>query len=409
MLDLDLDLAELLLLAPAEDASSAITITELTAAERFVEGLCRSVGALAGCIVPPGDGEMAEPVGLVGRSGAARDALAALLGTERRLSRRGYSWIRDEDVPDHCGLMVEMPGAREAKAGTGRGIAGGAGHVLLVFARDHLDDEGVIAQVLTLAPGLGMMAGAMHDMAADLAASERGHRALAAVLRQSECGIVVVGADQNVLFANPAARAILDAGDGMELRRNMLRPTRYQDAVRFHAALDTVIAPPRHGEGKGDARAEARAKEGRRERGAMLLLERPGPDRPLIAVIAPAGHDRPDDPGRAAAPVDGDDGQDARAAAIVRLMRPEISVARGLEPICHLHGLSPVETQLVACLTRGLTLGEAASQMRIKPDTARTYLKQVFAKTDTHRQTDLLQLVLRYQRAVSGDAVFDAV
>lgn len=382
MLDLDLDLAELLLLAPAEDSAPAIPIAGMPPLERFVEGLCRTIGAVAGCIVASGEGEAApgelHAIGLVGRNEAARAALQTLANGERTLSRRGYSWIRDADTPDHCGLMVEMPGV------------GRSGHLLLAFARDHLDDEGVIAQVLTLAPGLGMMAGAVQTIVAELDATAQRHRALMAVLRQSECGIVVVGADQNVLFANPAAQAILDAGDGLELRRNMLRPTRYQDAVRFHAALDAVIAPPRH-------------RDMRRDRGAMLLLERPGPDRPLIAVIAPPERD-----GLSAAGTGEGRADHGRAAAIIRLMRPEASVARGLEPICHLHGLSPVETQLVACLTRGLTLGEAATSMRIKPDTARTYLKQVFAKTDTHRQTDLLQLLLRYQRAVSGDVVFEA-
>jgi DNA-binding CsgD family transcriptional regulator len=138
----------------------------------------------------------------------------------------------------------------------------------------------------------------------------------------------------------------------------------------------------------------------------MLLLERPGPNRPLIAVIAPVDHAIVED--RLSGSADDVGTEQDKAAAIIRLMRPEISVTRGMEPICQLHGLSPVETQLVACLAQGLTLSEAATQMRIKPDTARTYLKQVFAKTDTHRQADLLQLLLRYQRAVSGDVAFDA-
>jgi len=396
LLHLELDLAELLLLAPAEDPPPPVTIGELSAAERFVEGLCRTIGALAGCIVPPGTDATADPgrpLGLVARSGPARIALEALLRRPCPLAQRGYGWLRVDDVPDHCGLGVAMPGA------------GQAGHLMLVFARDLLDDESAITRILALAPGLGVMASAMQATLADRAASECRHAALTAVLAQSECGIVVVAADQDVLFANPAARAILDAGDGMELRRNRLRPTRYQDAVRFHAALDTVIAPPRHGEPRG--------REGQRPRGALLLLDRPGPDRPLIAAIAPAGcdvHPAPDRhaEGEGGAAVDGEHSGE-QAAAIVRLLRPESSGARGLEPICQLHGLSPVETQLVACLTRGLTLAEAALQMRIKPDTARTYLKQVFVKTDTHRQTDLLQLVLRYQRAVSGDVRFDAV
>jgi len=240
--------------------------------------------------------------------------------------------------------------------------------------------------VLALAPGLGAMAGAMHEVTVDLALAERRHRALAAALRQSECGTILVRADHSVLYANPAAQTILDEADGMELRRNLLRPERYQDVVRFQAALDAVIAPPIH------------ARSGR-SRSLMMLLERSGAQRPLIAVIAPTGCTSGDD-------LEGFD--QGEAAAIVYLMRPECRAAQGLEAICHLHGLSPVETQLVSHLVSGLPLGETAAQMRIKPDTARTYLKQVFAKTDTHRQSDLLQLMLRYQRAVRGDFHFES-
>lgn len=406
MLDLTLDLAELLLVDPGSDTFAQPRVDRTEPVDRFLEGMCRSVGALAGCLLSPAGATDAppQPHGLVGRNDDALAALRTFLGIDRKTSSRGYRWIRDHQVPDHCGLMIEMPVAR------------GLGHVLLVFARDHLEEEEVVMRVISLAPGFGMMAGAMHEVATGLSAVERHHQALSAVLRQSECGIVVVGSDQSVIFVNPVAQAILDDGDGIELRRRMLRPTRYQEAVKFQAALDAVIVPPAH---LGRARA----------RGLMMMLERPGPQRPLIAVIAPIGDHLPQAYADAlrrdehAIGSHGTTGQDLRcgpdlkvetddhdheAAAIICLMRPECSVTRGLEPICQLHGLSPVETQLVAFLTRGLTLGEAATHMRIKPDTARTYLKQVFAKTDTHRQTDLLQLILRYQRAVIGDALFEA-
>ncbi|MET0293195.1 MAG: hypothetical protein ABW136_12610, partial [Steroidobacteraceae bacterium] len=42
----------------------------------------------------------------------------------------------------------------------------------------------------------------------------------------------------------------------------------------------------------------------------------------------------------------------------------------------------------------GSTLAEAAEELRITPATARGYLKQVFAKTATNRQPDLIRLML---------------
>ena len=376
MLGSDSDLADPILLAPRPPTADRAPEYRDTL-DRFLDGICRTVGALAGCLIPHDDramGAIIRPCGFTARNDEARAALRVLLRVEVELSRRGYGWVRDSGAPDYCGLAVETP------------MQHGAGHLLLLFARDHLEEDEVIVQVLALAPGLGAMAGAMHEVTVDLALAERRHRALAAALRQSECGTILVRADHSVLFANPAAQTILDAADGMELRRNLLRPERYQDVVRFQAALDAVIAPPLH------------AKPGR-SRSLMRLLERSGAQRPLIAVIAPAGCASGDD-------ADGVD--QGEAAAIVYLMRHECRGAQGLEAICHLHGLSPVETQLVSHLVSGLPLGETAAQMRIKPDTARTYLKQVFAKTDTHRQSDLLQLMLRYQRAVRGDFLFES-
>jgi DNA-binding CsgD family transcriptional regulator len=52
-----------------------------------------------------------------------------------------------------------------------------------------------------------------------------------------------------------------------------------------------------------------------------------------------------------------------------------------------------VETRVVAQLTEGCTVQEAASHLKLKVETVRTYLKQVFQKTGTHRQVDLIQLM----------------
>ena len=54
----------------------------------------------------------------------------------------------------------------------------------------------------------------------------------------------------------------------------------------------------------------------------------------------------------------------------------------------------------------GQTLTEAAGEMRVKVETARAYLKQVFGKTGMHRQTDLVAMMARSSRALRGDFEF---
>ena len=84
------------------------------------------------------------------------------------------------------------------------------------------------------------------------------------------------------------------------------------------------------------------------------------------------------------------------AAAVVCVVDPEQVRVPDIEGIRTAFHLTPAEAGLVQCLTAGLSLTEAADQIGIRVDTARKRLKQVFQKTDTHRQADLVRLVLRY-------------
>ena len=67
-----------------------------------------------------------------------------------------------------------------------------------------------------------------------------------------------------------------------------------------------------------------------------------------------------------------------------------------------LWGLTPAEARLTAGLASGLDLKEAAEQLEIQTGTARQYLKRIFAKTDTHRQAELVVLVARSLSPAGG-------
>ena len=46
----------------------------------------------------------------------------------------------------------------------------------------------------------------------------------------------------------------------------------------------------------------------------------------------------------------------------------------------------------------------AAKRLGVQDQTARSYLKQIFAKTETNRQTDLLQLLLKSAIGVGANS-----
>ena len=81
--------------------------------------------------------------------------------------------------------------------------------------------------------------------------------------------------------------------------------------------------------------------------------------------------------------------------ASVLLSDPEIGAEPAVELLRNLHDLTPAEAELVGHLARGRSLEEAARARGVSINTVRSQLKQVFSKTGTSRQGELVQLVLR--------------
>ena len=59
--------------------------------------------------------------------------------------------------------------------------------------------------------------------------------------------------------------------------------------------------------------------------------------------------------------------------------------------------LTPAEAKLACVIARGASPGIAAGELKISRETARNQLKSVFAKTDTHRQSELVALLLQVE------------
>ena len=78
---------------------------------------------------------------------------------------------------------------------------------------------------------------------------------------------------------------------------------------------------------------------------------------------------------------------------IVLLERPNLDFAGATRDFAALHGLTGAEERVVGGLAAGRTLGEIAADGGTSPLTVRAQLKQVFAKTGTNRQVDLVRRV----------------
>jgi DNA-binding CsgD family transcriptional regulator len=80
----------------------------------------------------------------------------------------------------------------------------------------------------------------------------------------------------------------------------------------------------------------------------------------------------------------------------VYLQRTDVDRAANMDPavLRRLFGLTQSEARLAALLAQGHDVAHAAREMGQRVNTTRCMLKSVFAKTGTHRQAELLSLVL---------------
>ena len=185
------------------------------------------------------------------------------------------------------------------------------------------------------------------------------------VLDQVPHGILFVSATGTVTHANRAAEEILRSQDGILLDRGELRAgtASQTDALRIAIA------------------AALRARDGVAPSSPVVTVLRPSGRLPYSVLVIPQSHlDERSNP--------------TDAVVAMFITDPERIALPGIETVRRLWGLTLAEARLLLNLTAGQTVEESAEQLDISRNTARTRLKTIFAKTDTHRQAELIRLVL---------------
>jgi DNA-binding CsgD family transcriptional regulator len=172
-------------------------------------------------------------------------------------------------------------------------------------------------------------------------------------------GLLVIDIDCRLHSINAAARAQLGDLNMVSTAHERLTIHHLEDAMRFQVSLQHML--------------NAAARPG--ETVTVALRRRTGP--PLLLVISAMSVSAT-----------------GRQLAMVQLVDPAAELALPLETLVRHYDLTQVEGRLVEQLVRGKTLGEAAIAMRLKEQTARTYLKHVFQKTGLRRQVELIRMVL---------------
>jgi len=178
-------------------------------------------------------------------------------------------------------------------------------------------------------------------------------------------GAMLVAAEGYPRLANRTALEILQKKDGLSLALGGLMADRAADTRLLQKLLQDAIKTPELGEPKD----------------SPITLQRKTVPSALIVRVVPG-------PGLDCWP-----GTENRTA-LVKLYDQDLGLEVDAGDLCRLYGLTRGEAALAVLLVRGKSIEEAAQELFISPHTARTHLKRIFMKTDTHRQTELVVRIL---------------
>jgi DNA-binding CsgD family transcriptional regulator len=174
----------------------------------------------------------------------------------------------------------------------------------------------------------------------------------------------VVDHEARVMFANEAANRLL--GDGLSTSQGLVQASSRAHQGAFTRLMRSALRPepePGHVE--------------------PIALPRPSGRRPLLVQAIPVGSRQ------------ADWSMPDTAAALVIVIDPEQNYAGTAEKALRLLGLTRSEARLAALIGNGHTRAEAADTLGISESTASDTVKQVYAKLDLSRQSELVRLVDR--------------
>ncbi|MDJ0853083.1 MAG: hypothetical protein QNK04_32330 [Myxococcota bacterium] len=200
--------------------------------------------------------------------------------------------------------------------------------------------------------------------------------ALTEVIDRLPVGVILLDAEGRVVLKNRSVDQILDLRDGFFLDQGRPRVADSRENRSLQKLISEVSrsAPDIAHAGGSGVLCVTRA-SGRR---AFPIW--------VGKLLAPAPDNRTDEAQSILFIADPDRGQ--------------ISTTLVLES---LYALTPAEAELVRLLAEGCSLDQVAEERGVTMNTVRSQLKQVFCKTDTSRQGELVHLVLTGVAAIRTD------
>ena len=291
------------------------------------------------------------PLGI--NAGTSEDLVTA---SELRNTEIYHDYCRTNEVFHTCWSAFEQA----------QGIAAGLGFIRPESARPFEADDVELLKMLN--PHLSKA----FRLQRLVASATEDRNALLTSIAEFDFGVIALDCEGRITNISKPAKLLLDEQDGIRIRASRLeavQPSENQKLQGMLAIASQVCDNPHQPFGN-----------------ALLLTRRSG-KRPLRLVAYPFAS--------------GGLFTEDKPRVLVFLSDPSSRPASRGAVLRDLYGLTPTESRLADLLLHGLEVREVADQMRTTLETARFHLKRVLAKTGTHRQTELMRLMLSLPGAPS--------
>ena len=169
-------------------------------------------------------------------------------------------------------------------------------------------------------------------------------------------GVVVVGRSGRIIRMNAAAERILTGGDGLVIRGGVIEAV----FATTNAQLQRALADAGHGD--------------------AVACRRISGKRPYVVQVVPLAE---------------------TAGALVMLCDPESEHEPPQAFLKRAFGMTTAESEVARRVMRGAQLHQIADELVVSKATVRTHLQHIFEKTGTHRQAELVRLLLAVSASVA--------
>lgn len=179
-------------------------------------------------------------------------------------------------------------------------------------------------------------------------------------------GSIMLGEYGEVLLTNRVAARLIKEGNGFSLRTGLLRCTHSASDKALNEAVTSIIHALRIGQTGMEKNVRVKCADQQNYWNVLC--------RPVMGKMALDGVSTP------------------AVQLLVRSAQQQNEIT--IPMLQELFGLTKAEAVLAQKLVSGLSLNEAAVELQISPHTARAQLGAIFSKTDSHRQPQLVGLIL---------------